>query len=416
MQVNLTPLKIARFCNQTDQWQFYENRHDAIHSEQYDPSWKMSLQQTLPDYSTGSGGDNHVKGLKIGTFNVLFDLVPFFIKPILRSRQRWRYTVEMLKRENFDILVLNEVTSRFLFFLQEEPFFKDNYFFSDIFEFPSEKLKTLDTVNHSLGSRMGNLIISKFAPNQMFMESNAIPSRPAIYAMFSQTATSNPQHSDLSIVAVHTSAMTNNHEKRRKELLTLSSAPILHGIRDVIMMGDLNLHDEKEDVIIEEMGFRDMWTQTRQDMNKGYTFDSVRNTMVRVMFYGMEIRRMRLDRMLVKSDSLWTSRKKVKIFADRPLCELVPDERLGVPWWWKAFSIFFGDYLFCSDHFGLQTRLVQCETPEKQDQLLSSIREKWDQETEGGPSSNHRLVLLSVLGVSVVVIFLFSLLIGYFLE
>ncbi|KAG2373223.1 hypothetical protein C9374_012326 [Naegleria lovaniensis] len=470
------PLKIAKFVTTSNrkEWKVYENRWEALQYEEKNNNseseeWISILSKIIPSeqylfhhhqdhVGSSSSQEDHSLGLKIGTFNVMFNLVPFFIKPIIRSRQRFAHTVQLLKQENFDILVLNEVTGDFLKVLQQDEFFKTNYYFSDIFQVENDqqfqnKLKTSDTLNESLGRKMGNLILSKYAPDYMYMELKIHESRPVIYAFFSHAPKTHPSNStssinlsptsQLCVIGVHTTATTEFAQKRRHELLAIASHPLLqraihnddqvsnHDSKnssklDVILMGDLNLHDEKEDVVISDMNFIDAWSETRT--SKGYTFDSSVNDLVRWMFYGMEIRRMRLDRILIHRSSLCVPACKVKIFANRPLRELLlnnternvqPKALLNhnynniqhhqtkwkVPLWWKIIRFCLTtstlmkvdsgyDYLFASDHFGLKMRIVRCdhehEGNELKRQVLASQNNYCDfDETSGVDENDH---------------------------
>ncbi|KAF0975616.1 hypothetical protein FDP41_005610 [Naegleria fowleri] len=484
-------LKIAKCSTRRKEWKFYENRFKALTScsnstEQCEDleEWTRLLSKIIPsekylfqsmkndDEKEGLIGESRELGLKIGTFNVLFDLVPFFIKPIIRSRQRYAYTVQLLKQENFDILVLNEVTAEFLKILQQDEFFKTNYYFSDIFKVENDhsfgSLRTSDTLNESLGRKMGNLILSKYAPDYMYMELKIHESRPVIYAffshvpkmhsnMFNNRTTVTDHSSQLCIIGAHTTAMTEFAMKRRHELLAIISHPLLQRATkndegstnsklDVILMGDLNLHDEKEDVVISDMNFIDAWNETRT--SKGYTFDSSLNDLVRWMFYGMEIRRMRLDRILMHESSLCAPSCKVKLFANRPLRELFFSNKRSlphhqellnevtnndepritnrakwrVPLWWKIVRFCLNasslmkvdsgyDYLFASDHFGLKMRVVRCDNEQERDELrrrvlarennycdfdeTNGVDEKdHDGMEDGGPFSNHRFYVV----------------------
>ena len=105
--------------------------------------------------------------IKLGSLNVMTESSnPMRI--VFRDSERIPYTVQLLKKENFDILALNEMSIEFLSWLQEDEFFRTNYFFSDICH---ESGRT--TKNDTLGTKdQGNLILTKYPPKELF--SNAI--------------------------------------------------------------------------------------------------------------------------------------------------------------------------------------------------------------------------------------------------
>lgn len=70
---------------------------------------------------------------------------------------------------------------------------------------------------------------------------------------------------------------------------------------NVIMLGDLNLHMRHESRFIYRHGFSDVWMELRGD-EQGYTWDSTENRMVHRV-YALDNRRMRLDRILLKTGS-----------------------------------------------------------------------------------------------------------------
>ncbi|CAF4448880.1 unnamed protein product, partial [Adineta steineri] len=104
-------------------------------------------------------------------------------------------------------------------------------------------------------------------------------------------------------------------------------------------MGDLNLHYRFEDAIVIENKLIDAWAQTHfshiypfNDKNEGYTFDTMKNTMIPYYIPG-ECRQMRLDRILFSNG--------FPAFAIAP-CSM-----------WANEPIKSDNYLFPSDHFGL---------------------------------------------------------------
>ncbi|EFC46207.1 predicted protein [Naegleria gruberi] len=277
-------MKTFKFDPQTQEWKSYSK----IEEFNQVPSSFLSIDKLTREF-----------GLKIGTFNVLFDLVPFFLQSILRAKERHIHTIELLKRENFDIIILNEVTGRFLNLIENDEFFKSEYYFSDIMERDGD-VKSELTVNKSIGKRMGNLVLSKFAPD--FTEMEGInKSRAFIYSSFTPVDGNGRRIEEerIGIVATHTSAFTHNDQVRKQELTRLVNSELLKNVKNVVVLGDLNLHEEHEDRTIEAINCRDLWTETRSNgLFRGYTFDSLNNSLIQMLFLNFEKRRMRLDRII----------------------------------------------------------------------------------------------------------------------
>ncbi|KAL9644870.1 hypothetical protein ABK040_005350 [Willaertia magna] len=389
-------LEIFRYCDQSKGFHSYKVRKQEMNEQKPNISWWNSLSTTLPIekcYLTEdqSNSDNiPVTGLKIGCFNVLFDILPFFVQSIARSKERYLNIIKLLKYENFDFLVLNEVTSNFLILLQQDPWIRENYFLSDVYDENflkgkgNEYVKTIDTVNHSLGTRMGNLILSRYPPDELIVVYDIIHSRPGIYVTFSYSVPKEEEEGNnnetvlkrMCFIGCHTTAFEEYAEVRRMELRKLTSIGFLEVVDDIVLLGDLNLHKPQENSIISEIGFRDLWNETRKEdsLNKGYTFDPYENTLIQCMYLGMENRRMRLDRILIDEKSLWTCKTRVEMFANQPMYELLPkietskvNQVLNTPNWWskgigKLHTRDGNDYLFCSDHFGLKTHLIRSAT------------------------------------------------------
>ena len=72
-----------------------------------------------------------------------------------------------------------------------------------------------------------------------------------------------------------------------------------------ILQGDMNFHSEEENQIYQSHQISDSWL-CKYDIknNPGYTFDSHQNQMINEKYWGFERRRMRLDRILFKTDIL----------------------------------------------------------------------------------------------------------------
>ena len=113
---------------------------------------------------------------------------------IVRDAERFHYTIELLKRENFDLCGLNEVTPEFLFMLQRDLFFREFYFFSDLVIEEGEESVSLKTRNATLGKdNQGNLILSKYLPLEMFKLDNSVVKNPVLYCTLSHSCFNNKQ-------------------------------------------------------------------------------------------------------------------------------------------------------------------------------------------------------------------------------
>ena len=123
------------------------------------------------------------------------------------------------------------------------------------------------------------------------------------------------------VIAAHLCARDYNAHKRDRELKVNSKISHLQHINDlrkilhqnlnrneeidpkildaldnnnVILIGDLNLHHPRENEMLEENGFNDLWLEKYSHWD-GITWDPSRNRMINVML-PFDNRRMRLDR------------------------------------------------------------------------------------------------------------------------
>ena len=245
------------------------------------------------------------------------------------------------------------------------------------------------------------------------------------------------------MISAHTSAYNHNANKREIQLLHITQQDYLKDMNEVILMGDLNIHLESEENTIEKIQYVDLWKETHlEDSDPVFTFDSYLNTFIRCKYLGMEIRRMRLVRILIRKSPQRrvATQEKMQLSANTPLCEWTTrstTERkkeeisqesssppsllltpLETPWWWKTFHYFKlaeqKDYLFCSDHFGLKMYVLKFESPQQMEQHMKEVVHhvkcdvQKEDEKEGrqlaaytkaltGPFSNHRRVFFMTL-------------------
>ncbi|KAG2374066.1 hypothetical protein C9374_011145 [Naegleria lovaniensis] len=414
-------IPVLRFCTLRNEWEEYLSPMTTLREKE----WK-SLQISPLLYP------EEENGLKIGTFNIMAEIKAPIKNSIVRDVERFHYTIELLKRENFDVLGLNEVTPEFLLLLQQNTFFQEHYFFSDIVE-ESQDETCLKTRNTSLGrNSQGNLILSKYPPLELFKLEDPIV-KPVLFCTFSHHTCDNQNNDSdketLCIISAHTSAYSHNVKRREVELVHITQQEYLNRMDEVILMGDLNIHLDVEEKTIELIQYEDLWNETHDStIQKGFTFDSYLNTFIRCKYLGMEIRRMRLDRILIRKSPhrRMTAQGKMELFANEPLCQWKQSSSsfshsLKTPLWWKAFHSLKlacqSDYLFCSDHFGLKVTLKKFENSNQMERhvkemmkQLPCVKDSLAEDENVQPYSNHRRVFLTY-----VVIVVFSAIIFRFL-
>src|SRR5205823_5412575 len=106
----------------------------------------------------------------------------------------------------------------------------------------------------------------------------------------------------LTICATHLSAYKSLDKRRAAQLKELSQ--YLPRSSSVIL-GDLNLHTDRENVAVTNSGYYDLWQSTKQDPY-GYTWDSTTNKLINNIFPWVN-RKMRLDRIIMTEQSDWRS-------------------------------------------------------------------------------------------------------------
>lgn len=257
----------------------------------------------------------------IATYNVLYPYNGPMTEILVRSKTRYAMQIDhVLPALQADVYCFNEVTPLFLQQLQDAQWVQAGYFLSDM------ATSETTSANDSCSPVIGNVIMSKFAFEQVYLCKVPQLSRRPICGKWNKTV----------ICAAHLSALAENVQRRQNEFSYLYKICTEMG-KDVIIVGDLNLHAPEEKQIFEKHACIDLWTETNGD-DPGYTFDASTNWLIKTMFAFVERRRMRLDRILRTSTSLWKPTNKVTIFGDT-----------GVAW----------DYLFPSDHYGLVVTLTR---------------------------------------------------------
>ena len=109
-------------------------------------------------------------------------------------------------------------------------------------------------------------------------------------------------------------------------------------VKNIFLLGDLNLHYPGENTILENHDFQDLWLE-RYSHSDGYTWDTQQNTMTGWM-YPFDNRRMRLDRICLKNSTDFDL-IEIKVVAKKKLDRII---------------------LNSSDHFGLLATFKRSKT------------------------------------------------------
>jgi len=298
--------------------------------------------------------DNNIR-FRVATFNVLHNYNGITLEWFIQSQKRNANMIKLITELDADIICLNEVTVSTLQLIEENEVIRRNYFVSDIPE--DDKVSR----NKSISDKnvYGNILLSRFPFLEIysytFMEQTC--KRKVIFGLFEIG------NEKVLVGGLHITPLKGNGPIRKLQMDevkdVLKRAEYSNITKNVILVGDLNFHDESENECIEEE-FIDLWKETHGSIapttirsyqsvllsytpswlysqpdpvdEDGYTFDSLVNTMI-PYYVPFERRRMRLDRILLKKESNLSPLEKVKKFANEPIEK--------------------GKYLFTSDHFGL---------------------------------------------------------------
>jgi len=262
--------------------------------------------------------------LSLATFNILHDASAWYVNAAVTSDIRYTALLDHLKTIDADVLGLNEVTPRTLQLLLSCPFVRESYYVSE-----SPELS-----NRSIRGVHGSVLFSKCPMSQLQLVQVGHGRSTAVMGLL--------EHTDappLAVCSVHTHALQTARGRsiRLDQMQTVAAAA--HSLcKNHVIMGDLNMHEPGEDVILIKTKLLDLWTETRGSL-AGFTFDPVRNCMIHRYIPG-EKRRMRLDRILLGEGALWAPRN-VSIWGD----QVIDSER----------------ELHLSDHFGLLVVLEPTE-------------------------------------------------------
>ena len=277
--------------------------------------------------------------IRIATFNVLADCFPWFVEMAIRSPERLEWLCDGIRNLNPTVLGLNELTMNALQRLQECPFIRENYFLTARSNQTEDENQT-QMENFSESKVLFPhqcVIMSKLPLAEVFTIPVSGRKREAIAIKVQIGQT---EDTSVYICSHHATPYQSikNAQLRAQQIRDIMNVlvPLNHPF---IIMGDLNLYHEFEDAVVIDNQLIDAWAQTHfsnedpfNDKNLGYTFDSIKNTLIPYYIPG-SCAKMRLDRILFSN--------RFPAFAKAP-CRLWADEPI------KA-----DNYLFPSDHFGL---------------------------------------------------------------
>lgn len=261
--------------------------------------------------------------IRVATFNILTDSCPWFVELAISSKVRFEALVAEVRRLDATLLGLNEVTTTSLQMLLDSPFVRENYLVSEL---PS-------LVNHTIqrGSH-GCVMLSKLPVEECHAVKTESLQRKTIVAVCSL------QDRRVAFCSLHTSALQSQRNKAIRAQQISDIAGFARGLQTegFVMLGDLNLHYLSEDGVVTANMLLDVWAETHMgcscDGSSGFTFDAEANAMIPRYIPG-EVRKMRLDRILVSQG-----------------CRLAPSEPCKI---WGDKPVDASRDLFLSDHFGL---------------------------------------------------------------
>ena len=300
---------------------------EPIDCFQYDPtaqSWVTVNEQNAPIHPPAS---DTATSLNVVSYNVLSS-------PALNvwtcEVARWTYILDtLLPLVNADVYLLNEVSATFWKMARDRDWIQNAYYVTDY---------------HFNNGPRNNMIISRFPLQQLQRETvndrrsyiARIEARPGL---------------PIWLVCSHLHAQYPGYLIRRAQLDAMYQyIQTTCGADPVLVMGDLNFHNERENVNILPP-FYDVWRSlnpvasedrtTWNEQQLGITFDVPNNPMVNIMG-GAFSERMRLDRALFKPSTSQGAHRSdtyipasMSIFAKDPISDLTPD-------------------LLPSDHYALQ--------------------------------------------------------------
>ncbi|KAJ9465080.1 hypothetical protein DIPPA_26077 [Diplonema papillatum] len=304
----------------------------------------------LPGLSYGWDGSAWVEGVapppqpgthgadtvRLATFNILADCFPWVVELATQSQARYAALVPTIEAVLPDVLGLNEVTPTALTALLESPVIRSQYTVSHV---PETLLPP-----HACVILARSPVVSS---HTIHLITSGIPSTPArsqfpvaiVETRVDDSSTTNSARDDdtpnskLVVGCLHTRAYqtAENREFRKSQIREFTAGLRLlakeTGVPEcnVVVMGDLNLHDKNEDATVFENGLLDTWAETHfqpsGDGSEGMTFDAARNPMIKRYIPG-ECRQMRLDRILVGSGCAVSFASQCVMWGTEPLKSL----------------------------------------------------------------------------------------------
>ena len=276
--------------------------------------------------------------IRIATFNILADCWPWFVEKAIRSTERFECLSKAISVLNPTILGLNEVTPNALNCLLQSPFIRENYFV------------TATSANSQHITPHGSVVLSKLPIMEVFTIAVTGRNRDAVVG---KIRLSEMPETCIHFCSLHTTA---RQRPKNAQLRAQQVRDVINILRPLslpfIIAGDLNLYYNCEDAVIIDQNLIDAWAQTHfselnpfNDQDPGYTFDSVKNTLIPYYSPG-NCRQMRLDRILLSDGFPAYAKQPSALWADSPVRN--------------------GYYLFPSDHFGLYIDIYLGKSIEQQ--------------------------------------------------
>mmetsp|Transcript_40581 Transcript_40581/g.82992 ORF Transcript_40581/g.82992 Transcript_40581/m.82992 type:complete len:369 (+) Transcript_40581:56-1162(+) len=353
MQRNISPVV---FCSTANDWV-------QVHLAQT----PLAGQKSLGDVA------------RIATLNILADCWPFFVELAICSKLRYQWLAQELTRLDATVLCLNEVTLSALETLMSEPFVRENYFASEW----GDSL-TMRSINQTF-KKHGCFILSKVPFDSLSAFEWNRPStrnnREVIVAQLTMCGVPTV------VCATHTCHRQKNYRKRDEQIRELKQSldadPKFENAKALFILGDLNMYSSSEDATILHNAMLDLWAETHfsdtapwNDSDPGYTFDSDRNDMIPRYIPG-HTRRARLDRILMRENSMLKPAAKCTVWANQPVDSDHPE-------------------IFPSDHFGLSIDLERATEPTAGNQKAKEVLEK---NAEEQPVMHKRSLYSNTVGV-----------------
>ncbi len=231
-----------------------------INSYYYDKNWK-EYKQKSSDFKSPVKKDD----LKLISYNVWGapqDESSKFFNFELRSRS----VLDILEKENADIVLLQEVSEKWLKALLYNKFIQENYFVSE---------NKPNRINSTFG--LGQIILSKLP-----FENINIYGLPGyeMYTLLSAEVQHNKDKIQLNNIHLH--SCKHHHQFRIAQLKTIFNIIDKSSITNQVIAGDFNFGDGwKENKCIRDC-YADAWLKLKKNL-KGYTEDTEINRM-RFMF------------------------------------------------------------------------------------------------------------------------------------